>query len=626
MDPETERVVKDFASVLDELTFNSKPIITTLTKTAEENISCAQYFVDSLETRINKCVPTQKLYAFYALDSICKNAGSPYTIYFSKNLFALYKKTYLLVDNTTRSKLISLFKTWMSPNESTGSPLFESTSLGKIENFLIKASALHQKNYQSMLPKPTIPLLLSDIDKLTILTKQRLSKTPDDPKLSIKLQVLAQLKQELQKGKLSPAALKQVQLQLKEVFSQDQQLIQQQHEYEQRMEFQRQQQTQIQQQQQRLDVPGMNRNNDTMKSSSSTPIPLFDNMTSLDPKVSSLFGTSIGPIFSQNTTSSDKSERATNIQKLYQSLENADLLYKPKNESIVTLYNKIKPKESDELNKDLNIRLPSIDMLQNIILDCKAYFANVNINSLNVNSLTFSQQNITSPNSMVENNLIHLLYRAKSNKCNACGKRFGNSNDEKRLLSEHLDWHFRINKRIKGSSQLISTGSNQGTTATQKNIQSRNWFIRDAEWINFKDDDIISTKNIIQDDDNRNRNKRDSKWRNPGDNTGRYNNTSSGSIPGGIDNSSNTLTEEMLRNAKVPVPETNVDMTFKCPICKDTVNAVYDEDTGEWVWKNTVNINGKYFHALCYYESIKNGNDPEQSLALENLRKLVQKI
>lgn len=624
MDPETERVVKDFASVLDELTFNSKPIITTLTKTAEENISCAQYFVDSLETRINKCVPTQKLYAFYALDSICKNAGSPYTIYFSKNLFALYKKTYLLVDNTTRSKLISLFKTWMAPNESTGSPLFESTSLGKIESFLIKASALHQKNYQSMLPKPTIPLLLSDIDKLTILTKQRLSKSPDDPKLSMKLQVLAQLKQELQKGKLSSAALKQVQLQLKEVFSQDQQLIQQQNEYEQRMEFQRQQQMQMQQQQQqRLDVPGTNINSDNMKSSSSTPIPLFDNMTSLGPNVSSLFGTTTGPLFPQTITSSDKSERESKIQKLYESLDNVDLLYKPKNESIVTLYDKIKPKDSDKLNKESNIRLPSIDMLQNIILDCKAYFANININSLNVDSLTFTQQNITSPNSMVQNNLIHLLYRAKSNKCNACGKRFGNSNDEKRLLSEHLDWHFRINKRIKGSSQLISTGNNQGTTATQKNIQSRNWFLQDAEWINFKDDDIISTKNIIRDDDNRNRDKR---WRKNGDNTDRYNNTSSGSTQDGGDDYSNVLTDEMLRNTKLPVPETNVDMTYKCPICKDTVNAVYDEDTGEWVWRNTININGKYFHALCYYESIKNSNAPEQSSALGNLRKLVQKM
>ena len=228
MDQETELIVKDFTGILAELTFNSKPIITTLTKIAEENISCAQYFVDALEARISKCVPSQKLFSFYALDSICKNAGSPYTIYFSKDLFNLYKKTYLLVDNATRRKLVSLFKTWLTPSESTGTPLFDTSVLGKIQNFLVKASALHQKNVQTLLPAPTVPHLLNDIDSLTKLTEQRLTLAPNDEKLTIKLQVLSQLKQELQREKLPQSALRQVQLQLKNIFAQEQQHIQQQ--------------------------------------------------------------------------------------------------------------------------------------------------------------------------------------------------------------------------------------------------------------------------------------------------------------------------------------------------------------------------------------------------------------
>ncbi|SMN20905.1 similar to Saccharomyces cerevisiae YDR228C PCF11 mRNA 3' end processing factor [Maudiozyma saulgeensis] len=625
MDTETERLVKDFTSVLDELTFNSKPIITTLTKLAEENISCAQYFVDALETRINKCVPTQKLYAFYALDSICKNAGSPYTIYFSRNLFALYKKTYLLVDNTTRSKLISLFKTWMTPSEATGSPLFETSSLGKIETFLIKASALHQKNYQSMLPTPTVPLLLADIDKLTILTKQRLVKAPTDQKLNIKLQVLGQLKQELQKGKLSQAALRQVQLQLKEVFSQDQQLIQQQYEYEQKTQQRQQYQQQQQQQhhqQKRLDGSDSLGTNESQKSSSSTPIPLFDNMTSLGSNVSSLFANTTGVLSSQKLDVMEKANKESKVQNLYQSLNNLGLLYKPQNESIVALYDKIKPNESDISAKDHEIQLPPVEMLQNIVLDCKAYFANVNINISNIPSLSFSQENLTNPNNVVLNNLIHLLYRAKSNKCNTCGKRFGNSNDEKRLLSEHLDWHFRINKRIKGSSQVISN-SNTGATAMQKNIQSRNWYLQDSQWISFNDDDITSTKNIVNDNDGRNRNRRDDKWKNMGDNSSKIGHNPSSSGTDGTLNDG-TINEDILREAKVSVPETNVDMTFKCPICKDTVGAVYDEDSGEWVWKNTVYINGKYFHAICYYDSIKNNTNGDYSSALQNFRKLIK--
>lgn len=615
MDQETERIVKDFTSILDELTFNSKPIITTLTKMAEENISCAQYFVDALETRINRCVPTQKLYAFYALDSICKNAGSPYTIYFSKNLFALYKKAYLLVDNTTRSKLISLFKTWLNPSESTGNPLFESSSLGRIERFLIKASALHQKNFQSMLAVPTIPLLLKDIDKLTILTEQRLKKNPNDEKLNVKLQVLSQLKQELQNGKLSQAALKQVQLQLKEVFSQDQLLIQQQQEYELRQQ-QKQQANLGFRQSQSDNVDNNNNNEDRSVSNSAVPIPLFDSSKDNGPNVSSLFGEALGVLSPQNFMELGKTTKITKVQNLYQSLDYIGLMYKPSSESIVTLYDKLKPKESNGSENTASVRLPAVDTLQNILYDCKAYFANININISNIPTLSFSQQNLLSENPVVQNNLIHLLYRAKSNKCSTCGKRFGNSSDERRLLSEHLDWHFRINKRIKGSSHLI-TGTASGSTATQKNIQSRTWYLQSSQWINFKDDDIISIKNISGDDENRTKNKKDQKKN--VNNAELYKPENVSSLLSNSTSANFKLDEDSLRTLKVNVPESIEDMTFKCPICKEVATAVYDEDSGEWVWKNALEVNGKYFHAVCYYESIKNSGNNNHVTELTNL-------
>ncbi|KAG0668537.1 hypothetical protein C6P43_004067, partial [Kluyveromyces marxianus] len=113
-DNSNAKILEEFKSTLDGLTFNSRPMITTLTQLAEENMSLAQEFVGMVENRVEKCVPSQKLYAFYVMDSICKNAGSPYTIYFSKNLHKLFRKAYLLVDNQTRTKMISMFKTWLS--------------------------------------------------------------------------------------------------------------------------------------------------------------------------------------------------------------------------------------------------------------------------------------------------------------------------------------------------------------------------------------------------------------------------------------------------------------------------------------------------------------------------------
>ncbi|GMM56425.1 Pcf11 protein [Maudiozyma humilis] len=623
MDEDMDNMVKEFTDVLEELTFNSKPIITTLTKMAEENISCAQPFVEALENRISKCVPTQKLCAFYALDSICKNAGSPYTIYFSKNLFALYKKTYLLVDNTTRSKLISLFKTWMMPTESTGAPLFESAALTRIENFLIKASALHQKNYQSKLPTPTIPLLLADIDRLTKLTEMRLQKSPTDSKLNVKLQVLGQLKQELQKGKLGLPALKQVQLQLKEIFSQDQQLIQQQMDFKARNQ-QRQQMGPGQGQGSAMMRPD-GRDSDSQASHSTTPISLFD--TTNGPNVSSLFGSSSGVLDTKSIREAERSNKKAKLESLYKSLGESGLLFTPSQESIVTLYDKVRPKGSNSHDDTPNIVLPPVRLLEDILFDCKAYFANVNINISAIPSLSFSQYNVTADNLVVQNNLIHLLYRAKSNKCSTCGKRFGNSNDEKRLFSEHLDWHFRINKRIKGSSQVItSNGAAAGATATQKNIQSRNWFLRDEEWANFKDSIITSTRFNSDPDENRNNKRRDNRRRNrnddlrePGNN---YNGSTSVNMSPG---DSPALNEVTLRNLKVVVPESTENMSFQCPICKDSLDAVYDEDTGEWIWRNAVEINGKHFHALCYYESVKNNsNEEERNLGLQNLQRLIK--
>ena len=622
MDQETELIVKDFTGILAELTFNSKPIITTLTKIAEENISCAQYFVDALEARISKCVPSQKLFSFYALDSICKNAGSPYTIYFSKDLFNLYKKTYLLVDNATRRKLVSLFKTWLTPSESTGTPLFDTSVLGKIQNFLVKASALHQKNVQTLLPAPTVPHLLNDIDSLTKLTEQRLTLAPNDEKLTIKLQVLSQLKQELQREKLPQSALRQVQLQLKNIFAQEQQHIQQQMRF--RQEVPTSANSDIVAPQSSRQAPGNNTQQQGFPTgtsgnlgSNSSSVPLFENSSKSENSgnsalpqpsqgmTSSLFGTVPNSFFSRDLEAAEKRAKAlSQLEPLYKSLDEQGLLYKPPRESIVTLYTKLASKarklgDLQDNSASSQTALPDISTLQNILFDCRAYFATKDINLALVSSLQFDSKHLNAENSMVDNNLIHILYRLKSNKCSACGKRFGNSPEERLLQANHLDWHFRINRRIKGTTETISV---TGSTATQKNIQSRNWYLSDLAWIEFKDEDIISTKKV-SDTENNAENSSKSGRESRGVNTqpvGTINRDSVGPEP-------NPPTGTTIpRKDIITVPESNEDMSYRCPICQDRTTAVYDDELGEWVWRNTVEVNGKYFHASCYRETARN--------------------
>ncbi|QLQ81937.1 hypothetical protein HG537_0G01910 [Torulaspora globosa] len=612
MDKEGEIIVKDFISILEELTFNSRPIITTLTKIAEENIPYAQHFADALEARIDRCPPKQKLYALYALDSICKNAGSPYTIYFSRNLFNLYKKTYLLVDNATRTKMIHLFKTWMDSGDSlAGAPLlFERSALEKIEQFLIKASALHQKNLQSMLPTPTVPLLSREIDKLTALTTERLKNQPMDEKLKMKLVVLTQLKEELHREKLAPGALKQLQLQLRQIFAQDQQVLQ---------DIQRQQQHEMAMLQQKQQHQQQLQNeNQSVPSKNASFIPLFGD-SSASSGISGLFGSSMNTV-GPNLTGLDKNYQLSKIQNLYDSLQAEGLLYNPPKESIVSLYSKLgghNHLSSGAMDYQQGVNLPPLPLLQGILSDCKAHFATVNIDILNTPNLQLSQQTIQDDNPVVGSSLIHLLYRAKPNKCNICGKRFGNSIGEKKSQADHLDWHFRINKRIKGS-EMTANASGSVTGTTQKNIQSRNWYLQDSQWISFKEEESVSTTFSLSTDGTAHK----VTTANLEDQT-QYSSTAAAD-KGDQETAKFTIDESILLKKHVIVPESAVDMSFQCPICKENVTGLYDEELGEWVWKNAMEVNNKYFHATCYYEAARNNDNPlGLQLDLEKLKHLV---
>lgn len=54
MSNELEAIGEDFYSSLNDLTFNSRPIISSLTVIAQENVSAAPYIARAVEKRIEK--------------------------------------------------------------------------------------------------------------------------------------------------------------------------------------------------------------------------------------------------------------------------------------------------------------------------------------------------------------------------------------------------------------------------------------------------------------------------------------------------------------------------------------------------------------------------------------------
>lgn len=93
-------------------------------------------YLQSLQTS-----PSKKLPAFYVLDSIIKNVGTPYTLFFGRQLYSTFMEAYALVDNNVRSKMVEMLKTWKEPvpGSMDTRPVFPPEVTRPIENALIKA-------------------------------------------------------------------------------------------------------------------------------------------------------------------------------------------------------------------------------------------------------------------------------------------------------------------------------------------------------------------------------------------------------------------------------------------------------------------------------------------------------
>lgn len=157
----SDEVVDDYKNSLDDLVTNDRISIGNLTVIAKECIEHAQaiarvlenhilrvsrqssehssdlrhYTFDALLTQHLQAPPVRKLPAFYVLDSIAKNVGTPYTVYFGLNLFHTYMNTFASVDNNVRRKLDEMRKTWSQPVPGSQStyPVFQKTVTSKID-------------------------------------------------------------------------------------------------------------------------------------------------------------------------------------------------------------------------------------------------------------------------------------------------------------------------------------------------------------------------------------------------------------------------------------------------------------------------------------------------------------
>ncbi|KAL7784551.1 hypothetical protein V8C37DRAFT_395802 [Trichoderma ceciliae] len=155
MSSDGAEVAEDYRLALEDLSSNMRFEISNLTVIARENTEHALAIAEVLQHHILKAPPNKKLPALYVMDSIVKNVGTPYTLYFGRTLFKIFMESYAVVDHGIRRKMEEMLKTWKDPvpGSMDTRPVFSHELVRPIENALMKARAASMpQQAQSAIP------------------------------------------------------------------------------------------------------------------------------------------------------------------------------------------------------------------------------------------------------------------------------------------------------------------------------------------------------------------------------------------------------------------------------------------------------------------------------------------
>ncbi|WBW73691.1 mRNA cleavage and polyadenylation factor complex RNA-binding subunit Pcf11 [Schizosaccharomyces osmophilus] len=538
----------DYLSALEDLTFNSKPIIHTLTYVAQENEAYALSVVNALEKHIQKCPPSSKLPALYLLDSISKNIGYPYTLFFGRHLFTTFMNAYTVVEPSLRLKLDQLLGTWKqrSPNSSSPDSVFPPTVTGKIENALLKYKSSflrHQTPLLSATTNPTYPNtnvrnsygstysgstpadisgsgiptpvnqvltlenLLADVARMIITEQARCMRNPFDSLAKKRVEILSQLQQVLSTSSLPYDQLLVIKKQLTSLETpkpSPQPLA---------SPFINPQPISTFPATQTPPLLSHASHNLAPTSYTSTPIlppqsaypyraPVPNASVSPPPPASSVFGPG-------NPASNLTREESESINSLFANLQAAGL---------------VSPKGSPP---------PTVNAPSSFTSP--------------ISEIDLSKASLSTPHP----ELATLLYNSFPNQCANCGRRYANDPESRKELDQHFDWHFRINKRIRESSLH---GIN------------RCWFITEEEWIQNDEKEDLVTETAAE-----------------------------------LEEQKQKQLESIL-SQYVLTPLDPIIASQPCPVCQEKFRSVWHEEAEMWVFMNAVEKDGRICHATCLQE------------------------
>ncbi|ORX80595.1 hypothetical protein K493DRAFT_97356, partial [Basidiobolus meristosporus CBS 931.73] len=507
--------------------------------------------------QIRRVHPRQKLPVFYLLDSICKNVGSTYINLFARNIVKTFLDTFFSVDQATQRNLERVLGTWKNgPN----GPIFPPDLLSNIERTLFKHhqrskssnnphahahpslarnshKAQSDRNMSQRVPagKPTNwrdPRTRPDTDGDRA-PESRHSIPPSQPTNAFR-QASATPPFDSASNATAPngsvdkhdllheiraliAQKEQQQLQTPSTATENQiQILQKLQTLVQSAPLQPSQVAVFRQQINQMRTP--------TASPVPTAIPSPPTMSMPIPGVSAipttfLTGTAPAP--------------AANPSDLFQNLRACGLL---------------------DPNNQLNIpKISSIAPLPGLVSN-----AGITLPPSLRSSPRFRVQLTHEDIQKKRPGAVALLYEGLALQCTTCGFRYRKDEAGRKKLDQHLDWHFRQNRRLKERA---------------KKIQSRTWFVSEEDWVHSRENQAASSQ-----------------------------------LPAFFDQESNDSKQEeedsALRDMTIVVP--NDHHGKPCPICKEKFVSFWSDTEEEWMYKNAVLVDQVVYHATCHADAQKN--------------------
>jgi len=159
--------------------------------------------------------------------------------------------------------------------------------------------------------------------------------------------------------------------------------------------------------------------------------------------------------------------------------------------------------------------------------------------------------------------IVELLYDQLTAQCKQCGIRFADTIIGKKNMEDHLDMHFRQNRK---ANQNVGRG------------HSRSWFIGVEVYLIIfaisAETDQMGPQDWIHDSST--------------DGTGKGRSDAHPLNPRAVAAAEAAKVDAELRSLFVVVPAGDEAKNISCPICKETLKSEFLEDDEEWVWKNAV--------------------------------------